>query len=326
MKPRPLAAWNRFWFEPQPTSTLALVRIFFGLLMLLWTAFLGPDLFRMFSRSGVAPETPDFGPGTWGLLELAPSDAALVTLWIAMLIASACLMVGFRTRLAALVVFLGVLSFQRRDPWGFNSGDSLVRIVALYLVLAPAGVALSLDRLRRARDRFWEFPLRAPWALRLIQVQLSVLYFSTVWQKVRGANWNDGTAAAYSMRIEDLERFPVPGVISDSLLISNVLTFSTLIVELSLGILIWNRALRPWVIAAGIGFHLSIDLTLRVGFFSWVIFACYVAFVPHERATQVILAARNRVAGSRLGRRRKEAPDPTAGRELEPVTRTQGPA
>ena len=39
---RPLiAAWNRFWFEPKASSTLALVRIAFGLVIIyeVWLQF-----------------------------------------------------------------------------------------------------------------------------------------------------------------------------------------------------------------------------------------------------------------------------------------------
>lgn len=75
-------------------------------------------------------------------------------------------------------------------------------MIAFYLVLAPSGAALSVDRWRRAKDRFWEFPQRAPWALRLIQVQISVVYLSTVWSKVQGTTWNDGTAVSYALRMD----------------------------------------------------------------------------------------------------------------------------
>jgi len=155
---------------------------------------------------------------------------------------------------------------------------------------------------------------RAPWALRLIQIQLSILYVSTVWQKVRGVTWNDGTAVSYANRIEDLERFPMPAIFTDSVMAANLLTFGTLAVELSLGILIWNRALRPYVIGAGVMLHLGIDYAIRVGFFGFAIFTCYLAFIPPEKATGAILRVRDRAKVSRFvpGRafRRSRTPEP----------------
>lgn len=79
------------------------------------------------------------------------------------LLAGIALTIGYHTRLAGWVVFLGVLSFQRRNPDLVNAGDGLLCNLALYCALAPAGVALSLDRIRTAPGRFWEFPARAPW-------------------------------------------------------------------------------------------------------------------------------------------------------------------
>src|SRR5947209_7766869 len=38
------AAWERFWFAPEPASTLALLRIAIGLVTLIWALALIPDL------------------------------------------------------------------------------------------------------------------------------------------------------------------------------------------------------------------------------------------------------------------------------------------
>jgi hypothetical protein len=215
-------------------------------------------------------------------------------------VSSACLVVGYRTRAAALVVFLGLLAFQRRDPWAFDSGDGLLRVTALYLALSPAGAALSLDRARRTRDRFWEFPARAPWALRLMQVQLSVIYLATAWTKLRGATWNDGTAVSYALRVGDLERFPIPRFVTDSTLIANLMTYGTLTIEIALGVLVWNRRARPWVLGLGVALHLSIEYSMRVGFFTAAMFVLYLAFVPPETASRVVLAVRERVRSRRV--------------------------
>ena len=38
------AAWNTFWFRPEPTSTIAVVRIVFGFVATLWTLSQAPTL------------------------------------------------------------------------------------------------------------------------------------------------------------------------------------------------------------------------------------------------------------------------------------------
>jgi hypothetical protein len=323
------AAWSRFWFAPESTSTLAVVRIAFALVVLGWTAAIGHDLFAFFSGSGVLPEQQDVGrvvgSGAWGPLGTFTGDAALVATYVALFAAALLLLVGLRTRLAAVAVFVGLMALTRRNVWVLDSGDPLLRSIAFFLVFAPSGAALSVDRrlaVRRGRAEPGAFPRRAPWALRLLQIQLSVLYLAAVWFKVGGETWRDGTAVSYALRIENLERFPLPDALTTAELASNVLTFGTLAVELALGLLVWNRRLRPWVLLAGVSLHLAIDYAIRVGFFSYGILVLYIAFIPPETMDRWLAAlarvwARVRPAGA-------AAPAPPAGSEDVSATRGAG--
>jgi len=297
-------AWNRFWFAPEPTSTLALFRIAFGVVVLGWALSLMPDLAAFYGSSGIEPVAPAYDvPGIWTILAPLDSYAAAVALTVALAAAALCLIAGYRTRLASLIVFVGLISLERRSPGVFNSGDGLLRILALFLALAPAGASLSVDRWRTARDRFWEFPARAPWALRLMQVQLSVVYLGSVWEKLHGAPWTDGTAVSYAMQLQDFQRFAAPDLISHSMLVSSVMSYWTLAVELMIGILVWNRKARPVVLALGIGLHLGIDMTLRIGFFSAAILTAYIVFVSPAAAAGAVLAVRDRVRALTAARR-----------------------
>jgi hypothetical protein len=285
------AAWQRFWFEPESTAPLVLVRVAFGVLVLAWGLSLAPDLLAFLGPDGVVPDPSSYeGPALWTLLEAFDSNAVVVGFYLAMLAAAVSLIAGFQPRLAALVIFVVLVSFERRNVWMTNSGDELVRILALILVLAPSGNAISR---------------RSPWALRLLQVQVSILYLAAVWAKARGVTWNDGTAVSYALRLEDMERFQPPIGFSQAELVANVMTYGTLAVEFALGVLIWNRKLRPYVLLAGVGLHLSIDLTMRIGFFSFAVFVAYLAFVPPEPAERVI--ARARELRARLLERRRLA-------------------
>ncbi|MDQ4133916.1 MAG: HTTM domain-containing protein [Actinomycetota bacterium] len=286
---RALAAWDRFWFAPRSTSTLAVLRIVFALVLLGWGASLALDLGSFFGPRGIVPRQPDYGAsdqtGTWSLLGAEPSAALVVALYVVFMVAVVWLLIGFHTRVAAAVVFCGLVSFTRRNPFVFNSGDLLLRVLAFYLVMAPAGASLSMDRWRRARrgqGGFWEFPARAMWPVRLMQVQLTVVYLSTLWAKAGGFTWREGTAVSYALRVRFLNRLAVPDLLTRSVLISNLLSYGTLAVELALGVLVWNRRVRPWVLLLGVAFHLAIDYALRVGFFSYAIFVLYLAFIPPE--------------------------------------------
>jgi hypothetical protein len=43
---------------------------------------------------------------------------------------------------------------------------------------------------------------------------------------------------------------------------------------------VWNKRLRPWVLAVGVVTHTVIMMTIAVGFFTLAMFVLYLAFVP----------------------------------------------
>jgi len=291
--------WQSFWFRPEPMFSLGLVRMAFGALMTGWTLSLLPDLYEFFGVNGVAPRQPS-RPFGWGVFELMPSDHAVLIGCCVLLVSSIALTVGWHSRLAAILVFMLAFSFQRRDPSVFNSGDALIRLQALVLALAPSGAACSLDRWRSAGS-FWSAEVRAPWTIRLLQVELSLIYLSSVRIKMAGELWPNGTAVSYALRLKDMLIMPTPHWLSANALVVNAVTWGTLALELAIGVLVWNRRLRSWVLYAGVAMHLSIMVTIGIGFFSVAMFVLYLAFVPPDTVQRLPGVIRRRV---RLLRRR----------------------
>jgi hypothetical protein len=283
-------AWNDFWFRPIPTSTIAVLRIAYGVVILAWSSSVVPDLFTFFAPSGWLSAQWS----GWGVLRLFNSAPGVVVVFAALIAGAIALTVGFHTRFASVVVFVALSSLLQRNPYVVTGGESLLRIIAFFLMFAPAGESLSVDRWRRAAGDFWAFPLRAPWAQRLIQVQVSLMYLSTVFLKFTGKTWRAGTAVGYAWGLAHYTRVAVPHAISGSLPAIHLATWATLVIESALAILVWNRLLRPWLLAAGIALHLSIELTMKVGFFSWAVLVTYIAFVPEDTMAAWILRLRER--------------------------------
>ena len=312
---RLIDGWRDFWFRRQPAHTLGLVRIAFGVLLFFWAVELGQDLYARFGVAGFYPGPPS-DPFLWSVFKLYPSDSALLVGWLVLMASSIALIVGWHSRLAAILVFVLVVSFERRDPWIFNAGDGLIRIEALFLALSPCGAALSLDQ-RRRTGSFWSAQERNLWALRLMQVQVSIIYLSTVVAKLRGDTWQNGTAVAYTLRLEDMLILPVPWFVSDTPLIANVMTWGTLLTELAIGVLVWNRRWRARVLWAGVILHLSIMLTVVVGFFSLAMFVLYLAFVPAERVAAFVGAIARRAKAVRRRFTRRERLPAAVSDEIE---------
>ena len=93
-----------------------------------------------------------------------------------------------------------------------------------------------------------------------------------------------GTAVSYALRLEDMLILRVPDVVLDSPALMNVGTWTILLGELMLGVLIWIRRIGPVVVAIGLALHLTIMVTIAVGFFSPAMLLLYLAFLPSDVA------------------------------------------
>jgi predicted DCC family thiol-disulfide oxidoreductase YuxK len=283
-----LRCWNRFFFEPESPLPIAVYRILFGLVVLTNYAFLLPDVHEWFSDRG----TLSFkvagrlvGGTGFSLFNWLPhTDAWVWTIFIVSCLAAVTLTIGFLTRASSIVLFLTLMSLQHRNPVILNSGDTVLRLAAFYLIFSQAGAALSLDRLIRiARGKESGAPVpRAPWATRLIQLQVSLIYlYAFVW-KAMGAMWLSGTAVYYTSRLSEFWRFPVPYVFEHVWTIK-LWSWATLFVELALGTLIWIKELRYWVLLAGVLLHLGIEYSMNIQLFAFIMISTFVTFVETHR-------------------------------------------
>jgi hypothetical protein len=289
--------WDAFWFRPQPAYTLGLVRIACGAFAVAWALALLPDLVPVLGEQGLAPHRP-FVTFQWSVFQLWSGDTAVLTGWALLLIAAIAMTVGWHSRLATILVFVLVHSFIQRGGYFFNAGDEILSIVALVLALSSCGMALSLDQ-RRRTGTFWSAETVAPWAIRFLQVLVSVIYLVTAQAKLAGRTWVEGSAVSFAWRTDGRwALLPAPEWMADNAILVNALTWGTLLVELAIAVLVWNRRLRFWVLGAGVVMHLAIMVNLNVAFFSVAMFVLYIAFVPPDAV---------RDFPSRVARRRRPA-------------------
>lgn len=274
--------WRTFWFRPEPLFVLGMVRFGFGLVVVAWGLSLFPDLDTFFTSGGVLAR-PRSDPFEWGVLQHGVDGRAVLFAWIVLLLAAIALTVGWHSRVAAVLVFVLVLSFQYRNPLVFNAGDVLLRVEAFVIALAPSGAALSLDE-RRRTGSFWSAQTRAPWPLRLLQIQLTVVYLATFVARMTGEKWPAGTAVSYALRLEDMVIVALPRAVLESPALMNAGTWAVLVGEVLLGICVWKPRFRPIVVALGVALHLTIMVTIAVGFFSPAMMLLYLAFLPSDVA------------------------------------------
>lgn len=303
------AAWNRFFFAPQSPLPIGLFRILYGCLVVANLILLYPDWLTWFgTRSWVSLTTMTaLEPGRrLNLFTLLPADDGwILGLFWVFLVAAVLLALGLFTRISSIVVFVCLTSIDQRNLYILHGGDTFMRVAGFFLMFAPAGAALSLDRLIRVRKgkESVEIVPRPPWAQRMIQFELALLYFVTFCWKASGAAWVNGTALFYVTNLDELRRFPIPAFLQNAVLLK-IATWLTLAIEFSLGVLIWFKELRYAILALGLILHLCLEYSLNIPLFQWEILSAYVLFIDPEDLKRAWrrLARRHPVIRARLYR------------------------
>jgi len=277
--------WNQFFFAPLSAVPLGIFRILYGLLVLTYAVLLFPDRFLWFSDRGVLSlaQTDQYNQYSlrFSLFHLGVGDGTLTLLFLVLMAASLLLTVGWWSRPAAFVVWAIVSSLHNRNGPILNSGDTVMLLMAFYLIFAPSEAACSLGRLWRVlKGQEGDTPIRVvPWMIRVIQIQVSVLYLCTGFLKLSGSRWIDGTAVYYPMHLPDMARFPMPLMDGHLLWPINLLTYFTLVVEIAMGTLVWVPRLRLYVLAGAVLLHLGIEYAMNVPLFSFIMIAAYCTFL-----------------------------------------------
>lgn len=328
-----IRAWNRFWFAPTSARPLAAFRIVFGLVALVNLAFLTFDLDHWATDVGLltASEAVELaGPLRPSPLQHFGSPAAVRGAYLFTAVAFVTLTIGWRTRVAAVLSCAGMLSIHHRILPTNSGADTLLMTLSFLMMFADSGAAYSLDARRAARRRGTRAEaLIEPWPQRLIQIQITVIYFVTAALKCNGQSWLGGTALHWVLNNTEVRRFSLQPLPQYPLLI-NAMTLGALVVEFGLAYLLWVKAARPYAIASGLALHVGIVLVVNIPIFGELMTACYLTFLTaaewdaitarldpwlwrRPRASDASIA----IATGRADRNHPAPPRPTSPRSAE---------
>jgi hypothetical protein len=274
--------WSKFdsWFcTPAPVEGIAIVRILLGAVLIYNAILQVPDCLHYFSSQGIMESTRPNSFLPVNVFYFTGNSPFWIKTWLWIHIAlGGLVMVGLMTRITTILAWATLCSFHNENWYIINSGDVMLHLMTFLMIFSPAGNAYSIDAwIANKRGK----PLSRtawPWAQRLLQFQVSYLYLSTFIYKSQGNGWADGHAVYYTSRLWSFERLDLP-YIYDHLWAMKLLSWGTLLVEFSLGTLVWIPALRIPVIIAGILLHLGIEWTMNIPGFEFVMITGLVAML-----------------------------------------------
>ncbi len=279
-------SWNRYWFGPINRMHAVAFRTATGALLLYFALSLIPDLFFLFGSDALTPSRRRFRTLYWTMFDVWDGDAAAVTYLLALIVASIGMVVGVLPRLSTIVAAIVFVSFERANSLVSGGVDDVLRLWSMYLLFAAAfgGADHLSGRIWRSDDLRTQ--TSEAWLIRIMQLQLALIYVTSVGWKLRGWPWREGSAVATALSIEGFRWTYVPGWFENSELLIAVSTYGVLTIEALLAPLILFPRTRKLGIILGVMLHLAFGYFLALGLFVPAMLAGYVAIWPY-RSTDV---------------------------------------
>jgi hypothetical protein len=288
-------AWERFWFQIVPPESYALLRISIGTLGLLGLLGLIP-VSTFWTPEGLIP-LPGGGSGLRAYVySLGLGSSMGWAVFLALCLSFFCMAVGLFSGWAVAACFVGSILQAAWNRLPLSGVHDVMTALLFCLVWADTGKALSLDawlaRRRGSTHQRRSLVGETIWPLRLIRIQVALIYVNTGLWKLLGSQWRDGSALHYTLDLNTYQRFPftLPANLD---WIATLGTYVTLIWEIAFPVMLFHPWTRMLALGGGVLIHLGMFVTLEVGLFSLVMIASYLAFLDPFRVAGLV----SRIAG-----------------------------
>lgn len=331
-------AWDRFWFTPRDPTVLGLIRICCGLLTLYVHLGYTGDLQDFFGehawvdrpalqwfRHELAwqPMPSDWtetvrepyakGYYAWSIFYHVTDPTGVMLIHAGVLVVMFLFTIGFCTRVTSVLTWVGAISYIQRSVAGLFGFDTMMNIVLLYLMVGSSGAALSVDRLiaryragRRARAARRAPPAPVPptpsvsanLSLRLIQINLCIIYFAAGLSKLQGSSWWNHTAIWYTVVNPEfspihigLYRAFFVFLARHRPLLELFMSFGVILtefVEIGFPFLIWRPSMRWTMIAGAVAMHTGIAIHMGLATFSLMMVIMVMSFIPQEAVERLL--------------------------------------
>lgn len=185
-------------------------------------------------------------------------------------------------RTVAVLIYVTAMSANNRAWIILDGGDNLMQLMLFYLIfMDPSPVS------EEARPRPLSNALSNA-AFLIARLQVVAVYLVAGLAKIDGELWQNGTALYYTLSVDDFTLPSVRYIVSHYPILSVAGTYSTLAYQVSFPWLVWNRRVRPYLMAFGTCLHLQIALVMGLFSFGLAVMAAYACFFTDERSALVL--------------------------------------
>jgi hypothetical protein len=192
------------------------------------------------------------------------------------------LLVGYRTRIVSVLVWMLLASLQIRNGYVMSGADGMLRLLLFWSMFVPLGAYYSVDRALGLSVNTIKPRYLSAGSIGLMLQLLSLYVFTFILK--RDPVWFDDFSAVYYALNIDIFATSTGVWLRDFPQAMTLLTFIVIRFEIIGPILlfspIYHSQIRMMMILAFIVFHLSLSATLEIDFFPYVCIAGWMMFLP----------------------------------------------
>ncbi len=280
-------SWSQFWFESASDYKLALFRSVVAGIAFVFYFIRIFDFHFLYSNQGFLPYSdiqslvPEFVHGLIRWEFLLQNDQVSFALHILLLLLLLALFLGALPRPLFLLLLIIHWAFHRRNPYVLYGADMVLSYWLLYLSFTKTNhyfsvIPKALRKLPSKSDKVLNSV-----ALRLLQIQLCIVYAYSGLEKAKGVTWWQGDAIWFALANSQIVSFDYSFMAYLPVLVVFA-TFTTLLWEIYFPFAVWIPALKRYVLLLGLVMHILIAVSMNLWGFSFLMLSVYILFLKER--------------------------------------------
>lgn len=261
--------FTRFFLSPSAGGPLAFFRIGIAMIGLIQGCWLLGNVVMLYGVNGLVPWSLSKGivspmmPQLSWLQPLGNGDVWVYVLMAVYLVCLLCLLIGMLTPVVAFIAWGLHLMFINTGFMAAYGVETFLHISLFYCILMPVGESYSW---RNGKQSVSEWNTLS---LRVLQIHLCIVYFSSGVEKAMGTQWWNGEAVWQTLMQGQFARFDMRWLAAYPI-ITKLICWSTLLIEIGYPFFIWWRKTRVYMYVAVVMLHVGISIFMGLQLFAGI--------------------------------------------------------
>lgn len=263
---------------------LGIFRILLGLLVIIDTINRTFDLTAFYTDKGLLPRKVllenEWYDWNFSINMATGSYEGQVFLFALTIFFALMVLIGYRTKLFLILLYIFLVSIQIRNPQVTHGGDTIIKLIVFYAIFLPVNARYAIDKFT---------PNSLPVSGKVLSVgtvayilQAIYIYVFSAISKT-GAEWLEGSAVHYALGLEMFEKTLTP-ILAGMPKMMEFLTYYTMYFE-NYGFLLlfvpfaW-KYFRLVGVLLFMGLHFGFFLFMTLGNFPWAAIIMWLVIMP----------------------------------------------